>query len=185
MDARIAAEALVALMVFLGLVGLFFGPYQWLVVDWGRNSMFAARDELFDIAAASDDGLNDPSYQAVRAALNSNIRFAHSASLGQLLLHMHTVSPVLVRSARTARMSAETIRDPDLRTAAIRIAKRIERVAFRLLMLRSPVTTVVLFVLILAVMLFSRATGRGRPDPSFKRRLQRYEDGLQIEATTA
>jgi hypothetical protein len=185
MDARTAAETLIALLAFSGLLWLFFGPYQWLVVDWGRNSMFAARDELFDIAAASDDGLNDSSYQAVRAALNSNIRFAHSASLGQLLLHMHTVSPGLVRRVRTARMSAEMIRDPNLRDSAIRIAKRIERIAFLLLMLRSPVTTVGLVVLILAVMLFSRATADGHSDPSFRGRLQRYKDGLQIEATAS
>ena len=61
--------------------------YCWRTyrVDGYRQSLFALRDELFDLAI-EQWGLDNPAYRNVRELLNSAIRFAHHTTLLRLWL---------------------------------------------------------------------------------------------------
>ncbi len=73
---------------FIGLACLFwFFSRLWpaLMVDWGRQSLFEVRDNIF-LLAASDDfdsfGFNNELYQTIRTELNSMIRYLEDINGG-------------------------------------------------------------------------------------------------------
>ena len=84
---------LVALSVFLFI---FYGPWQTLVVDWARQRMFEARDNLFDAARDGDLSFESAEYREARNIVERMIRFCHHVSWPRLLLI--EMSPVKMTS---------------------------------------------------------------------------------------
>lgn len=67
----------IELLAAVGLgVWLFYGPWQRLLVDTFRQSLFDVRDKVFLMAADKRIGFDDPLYGAFRGRINAMIRFA-------------------------------------------------------------------------------------------------------------
>ena len=77
---------------FIGLACLFwFFGRLWpaLMVDWGRQSLFEVRDNIFLLAASGDFdsfGFNDELYRTIRTELNSMIRYLEDINWGRIIV---------------------------------------------------------------------------------------------------
>lgn len=72
----------VALFLF---VVWFYGPWQTLCVDWARQTMFEARNKIFDLADQGKLSFESPEYRQIRERINTSIRFAHRVSWPTML----------------------------------------------------------------------------------------------------
>ena len=77
-----AAVSIIFLILFLII---FYGPWNWVCVDWARQSLFEKRDKLFDMAIKGEINFNSPAYKDTRETLNGLIRFAHKLTLPKML----------------------------------------------------------------------------------------------------
>jgi hypothetical protein len=168
----------------VGLLGLFalfarwLGPRRWLVTDFVRNEMFAAREDFWDVAASGAIGFDDPNYRRVREAINSNIRFAHAVSLPLILIHMRRQQGQT--KPPSSRQAADAIENIEARRAANQALDRTERAAFWLLCLHSPV----LWFGVVAIVLIW--TGRyNAPRGRYNALRGWLSDAVQAEALTA
>jgi hypothetical protein len=83
MDRASVAVLLVLVLIF---AGWFYGPWQTLCVDWARERMFEARNEIFDMAADRRLSFASPAYRQIRLRIESAIRFSHRTSWPTLVL---------------------------------------------------------------------------------------------------
>ncbi len=97
---------------FIGLACLFwFFGRLWpaLMVDWGRQSLFEVRDNIFLLAASGDFdsfGFNDELYQTIRTELNSMIRYLEDINWGRIIvfglfrnkIRMSAVKPLAIET---------------------------------------------------------------------------------------
>lgn len=164
------AGGVVGLLGFMALTALWLGPRRWLVTDFARDEMFAAREDFWDVAASGAIGFDDPNYRRVREAINSNIRFAHAVSLPLILIHIQRQRPTKPPSSRQA---ADAIANIEVRRAANQALDRTERAAVWLLCLQSPL----LWFAVVAILLIR--TGRYNALRGW------LSDAVQAEALTA
>lgn len=151
MNPDIAAQALVGILATAGLVAFWWGPLRWFAVDWARDRMFEAREQLFDAASDGRIAFDDPAYREIRGSINSLIRYAHGVSLSRLLFH------ALVRRAsfedlppdQSPRAAAERIADPVARTIALSSIAKTEKAAFALVVMKSPMITSIIVLRLL------------------------------------
>jgi hypothetical protein len=148
MSPSTAADALLGLASVFALGAFWFGPMRWIATDWARDTMFAARDKIFDLAADGKISFDDPRYQLVRASINSSIRFAHGMNAGTLLLHRLHLLRVTDRELKSFQKPADRVReaiskitDPDTRRAFDRVLYRVDVATLHLLFWRSPFAT--------------------------------------------
>jgi hypothetical protein len=184
MTPEAAAGALVGILVTGILVFFWLGPMRWLATDWARDTMFSARDELFDVAAAGRIAFSDPRYLAVRDGINAAIRYAHSVSLLRVAVHKSQVRGQHIRN--DSRLAAETMADPDARRVALRSVDRVNSALLWLVFWKSPLLTVTLLAFVLAPRISVRV-GWG-PDPVSERlkgELRPYADMIRAEAAAA
>jgi hypothetical protein len=83
MDIISALFLLVAVFIF---ICIFYGPWQGLCIDWARQSMFEARDQIFDAAAAGLIAFDSNEYKTLRCSIERMIRFCHEISWPRLVL---------------------------------------------------------------------------------------------------
>jgi hypothetical protein len=157
---------------------------RWLATDWARDTMFSARDELFDVGAAGKIAFGDPSYLAVRDGINAAIRYAHSVSLLRVALHKTQVRDQRIRNE--TRLAAERILDPDARAVALRSVDRVSSALLWLVFWKSPFLTVALLAVVLMPRISVRVCwGPDHVSERLKGELQPYADMIQAEATAA
>jgi hypothetical protein len=65
---------------------LYFVWFKEYMGDCTRQKLFEVRDELFDYAADGNISFDDEAYLTARTTINGVIRFAHNASLTQLIM---------------------------------------------------------------------------------------------------
>lgn len=82
-----AADGFISLLAMILLICLFYGPWQAVCTDWGRQIIFEKRDRLFDLAANGLLEFSSEEYRTVRAGLEGMIRFAHELTWPRLLFH--------------------------------------------------------------------------------------------------
>jgi len=148
-----AALGLVAILLLLGLI---WGPWQTLCVDWARQRLFEARARLFDLAASGKLSFESVEYQEIRRSFETLIRFMHKATWVSVLSAMLTHKP----KERTPDFveAVERIQDP----VAKKIAKRQIRKACEAVILQLVFRSIFLWVVLLLVYLvwtFHRSFG--------------------------
>lgn len=74
------ADALLSILVVTAFFAVFYGPWQSVCTDWARQTIFASRDQLFDMARAGELSFESSDYRIIRSSLNSLIRFAHDVT---------------------------------------------------------------------------------------------------------
>ena len=80
------AGGAVFMVLVIVFVVWFYGPWQSLCVDWGRERMFEARNAIFDMAADGRLSFGSPEYREIRRKIESSIAFAHRISWPSLVL---------------------------------------------------------------------------------------------------
>jgi hypothetical protein len=80
------ADAIVAFVLTVSLLCIFYGPWQEVCTDIARQYIFEKRDRLFDIAADGRLDFASSEYRDVRRGLESMIRFAHELTWPQLMI---------------------------------------------------------------------------------------------------
>ena len=182
MNPTIAAEAMVGLFAVSVVVFLWLGPVRWVATDWARNVMFAAREDLFDAAAAGRISFDDPGYCRIREGINSMIRFAHELSLIRLVVHAQSGRRV---STPTMRNAADEIRDLGLRGLAAGVVTRVEFAALLLMFAKSPFLSMIMIIYVFGPKAIGRWTRRDSIEQSLMGRLRPYADMIQAEAAAA
>jgi hypothetical protein len=87
-----AANVVVLFFVLFLFVVWFYGPWQKLCVDWGRQQIFEARNAIFDLAADGELSFDSPEYREIRSSLEILIRFSHRISWPRLAFYLLTTS---------------------------------------------------------------------------------------------
>lgn len=141
------AAGVAGLLGLFALIALWLGPRRWLVTDFARNEMFAAREDFWDVAASGAVSFDDRNYRRIREAINSNIRFADAVSLPLIVIHTqrkqgHATPP-------PSRQAADAIESIEARRAANQALDRTERAALWLLCLHSPLLWFALVAIVL------------------------------------
>lgn len=118
------ATFLVALIIF---VAVFYGPWQTLCVDWARQRMFEARDQLFVAACSGDIEFASSEYRETRLTIERMIRFCHHVSWPRLLLIQFVPFP------KTSSAS-EVVEKLPLGPARTEIEKALARVSYAIVL---------------------------------------------------
>jgi len=122
---------LVAIFLF---ISIFYGPWQGLCVDWARQSMFEARDQIFDAAAAGLICFDSKEYRTLRCSIERMIRFCHEISWPRLLLF----SMLSDKSESTEiRDAIGGLHSDRAREISLRAMKKVARATFLCLTCRS------------------------------------------------
>lgn len=74
------------LCVVTAVVVVVYGPVRSLATDYGRQRLFAARDRLFNLAAAGHIKFSDINYREFRRTINTCARYAHEVSVARILI---------------------------------------------------------------------------------------------------
>ena len=81
------ADAIAALIAVSLFLLFFYGPWQAIIVDLARQTVFEQRDAVFDLAAHGRLDFDSRDYKIIRDSFNKLIRFAHELNWMRLLLH--------------------------------------------------------------------------------------------------
>jgi len=182
MTPLMAAKAFVGLVVFGALVAFWLGPLRWFATDWARERMFAARENLFDMAVMKHVSFDDPAYHRVRRSINNSIRFAHSVTLSRFLFHFFAGTPKELPSEHiAAREMADRIADDKARAVAHASLDEVDNALMILLLLKSPFSAT-LFLLILLTPVVVAHRGRFPGRSRLREKLRPFADQIQIEA---
>jgi hypothetical protein len=181
-----AAEALMGILGFAGLVFLWFGPLRWLATDWARNTMFAARERLWDEAGAGRISFDDPSYRYIRDSINGSIRFAHSLSLVRVLYHMRVVQRSEAEAASNElRASITRISDPRVRRTASIAIHDVRNAGLWLMFFKSPILGIALVLYLVRPAITIQWQKRGELNEVLEKKLRPYADVIQAEAAAS
>lgn len=174
------AEVLPGLVVAGLLCGLYLGPWQWAWADHARQAAFEERDAIFDMAHTRELEFGSEAYEAVRAAMNALVRFAHRATLPRLLFHFMIRKPSRAEIHRV-RMVIATIEDETARAGVLAHVQRAEAVFVATMVARSLVTAFLLFVFFCARSGYRKLLG-GPFSGSFRDTIERVGSVVQAEA---
>lgn len=70
----------------VGLAIVFYGPWQSLMAEIGRQTIFRSRDRLFDMAADGKWCFDDPVYRDARDLLNGLARYCHKVTVPRMIM---------------------------------------------------------------------------------------------------
>ncbi len=149
-NASVLLVGIAALLIFI------YGPWQTICIDWARNSMFEARDAVFDIAAQGHVDFESPDYIEIRDGFNSLIRFAHRISWPALFCIYFATGTGPKKSP--ARLALERIENREIRNQIYYQVNKASKAAVFLLFLRSPAFSIVLAIGLI-VRLVTRSLG--------------------------
>ncbi|HEF4725397.1 TPA: hypothetical protein SAP13_002785 [Burkholderia multivorans] len=129
-------NGLVTLVGIVALVGFFYGPWQWMVIDSIRQRWFEIRDAAFDAAVEGTVRFDDPHYVNFRDSVNALIGTAESTSVWR------AVATILTKNGSAGFKQAQQRRlsgNGDIPEYFQQAEQRVLRWFMLLLWLRSPV----------------------------------------------
>jgi hypothetical protein len=126
----------------MALFALFYGPWQEACTDFTRQLLFERRDRLFDLAADGKLDFASEEYRALRASLESLIRYAHDFTWIQFILFAATYRPghASTSGQLLPHQALAKIEDEEVR----RVAKRQMDEAFGALMVMATMKSMLL-----------------------------------------
>lgn len=129
-------NAVAFLLLVLLFAIWFYGPWQTLCIDWGRERMFEARNALFDMAAEGKLSFSSPEYRELRYRIETSIRFAHRISWPTLLILLGISRRLRIPRRRSTRELINGL-PVQWQEEAEQHARTVEWVILRLLLTRS------------------------------------------------
>jgi hypothetical protein len=169
------ADALAALFAVSLFLLFFYGPWQGILVDLARQTVFEQRDAVFDMAAAGKLDFNSRDYRIIRDSFNKLIRFAHELNWMRLVLHGlggHEKVP-------DVQQAIDRIEDAETRKDVIRHLQRARFAMIAMIGSRS------LFLLVAAIMIGVVTWCMGTTRDLFRRLDATYGETIQCEAEGA
>lgn len=103
-------------------VWFFYGPWQAFWADWYRQEVFAARDQLFDMAVEGKISFDDEAYKGKRRSMDLMIRFADQTTWSQILMTVYLMKVFCKLPFKTE--AKESRADHDVFADALRPAQR-------------------------------------------------------------
>ena len=160
------------------IVWFLWGPWQDHCIDVARQNLFAARDDLFDLASG-DGGISfsDNAYVELREYTNSLIRFSHKMTWVWMAA-LFGAAPAPRPNPVSSHISS--IEDPETRKAVERIWLRVSETTVKLIVSRSPL----LALLIGLVLVVHRVSSFIQKSPFTGLRMQVF-GVIETETTNA
>ena len=78
-------DAFFAVLCIVGVLAIFYGPWQGLCVEFCRQIIFEQREKLFDLAADGRMDFRSEEYRHLRDFLNKSIRFSHDLTFWRFI----------------------------------------------------------------------------------------------------
>src|SRR6266446_951054 len=175
-------QALVGLGSVAALLVILYGPWQAICTDIARQILFEKRDAIFDLADSGKLSFTGREYGTIRSSLQASIRFAHELTLPRFLV---MAAVLLARGNRPEdndiSRAIKQITDPITRTEVENLVRQAHRTLVMMMVVKSPVMMLVLFIPLLIAALIVL--------PCFReaaRAMERRAGGfIQLEADTA
>lgn len=132
------------------------GPYQKAVTDTARQSIFEARNALFDLAMTGKLDFASPEYRGIRSKMEQHIRFAHIVTLPRVLfILLFWVNVKDVKKSNDVYSLAKKIVDRDTRKKVCDLIEEAEKANLKMLVAKSP-SMIILALLLLPIYLLWR-----------------------------
>lgn len=170
-------DAIVSLLLLIALGAVVYGPWQDLWTDFGRQFLFEARDELFDLAANGELDFNSPEYKTIRSSLETSIRFSHQLTVWRFLVVMKFAQAHDELNKKSAmREAIGKIEKQATREKVDRLVGDASMALLGTMIAKSPIVLIVLILIYAALRLQNGARQK------FGRRLEGAVDVIQREA---
>jgi hypothetical protein len=150
-----AVDAFIGLLALVGLACFFYGPWQSVCTDWGRQVVFEKRDAIFDLALAGRLDFRSDEYRAIRSALEKSIRFAHYLTLPRLqVIYWALRKQGALERKSELSTAVEAIRDPATRDEVRRLVSQAHMAL--LIMAAAKSALFVLFAIVVVLFGFAK-----------------------------
>ena len=155
---NIAALTLIfqSIIIFTTLIVVVAWLWPNVRLDSFRQNMFAIRDELFDYAASSRIGFNDPAYRLLRQSMNGFIRYGHRISFFQITMTKLTRKMVghniVYGWTEKWQAALKSVTNDEVRKELERFHERSSLLVFERIVLGSPVLLGLLLVCLIILL---------------------------------
>jgi hypothetical protein len=165
-------DALFTIGCLVGVLVLFYWPWQGLCIEFARQIIFEEREKLFDLAMDGRLNFKSDEYRQIRDFLNKSIRFSHEMSLWKFAANRR----VLARYRRTNEAPVlhdivRSISDHSTRKAVYDIVDKSSNALVAAMALRS-LPTIIVLVFAWLVQQAGIRTGLTRKRRQFERAVQ-------------
>lgn len=131
---------------------------SWLVrdyfVDRFRESMFALRAELYDVARSGLISFDHPAYGTLRTTMNGFIRFGHQISFSRVLVILSFVDLKSVPSFTEKWGEATKDLEPEVNERLTNFTEKMNAIVGKHLVVTSPTLLLLLVVTIVFILCF-------------------------------
>ncbi len=128
------ADALLSLLSLALFLIVFYGPWQAVCTDLGRQVIFESRHKIFDMAADGELDFDSQEYKDIRESLELLIRYLHFATAPAVLVHM--IFGVNKENS-TLRMSIDRIETTETRRKVSRYVWKAQNAVIMTLLAKS------------------------------------------------
>ncbi|MBC7952865.1 MAG: hypothetical protein H7Z12_13740 [Rhodospirillaceae bacterium] len=144
-------DTLVFIIGCIAILAVLYGPWQEYWIEWARQKMFDAREELFNAAGDGLFSYKDRRYRDVRSEIESFIRFAHKISIARLLVYRFVLKDQFHVNSKGLAFSG--IEDGPQKQAVFKVTRCVLRAILVMMVMRNPllwgpVCLLVLFVIV-------------------------------------
>ena len=168
------ADAIAALIAISLFLLFFYGPWQSIMIDLARQTVFEQRDAVFDLAARGRLDFNSRDYKIIRDSFNNLIRYAHELNWVRLILFGYGVD----KKTSDLQTAIDQIEDIETRKSVMRHLQRARFALIAMLCGRSMLLLVI--GLILGVVTWCMGTTRDlfrKFDAAYGETMQREAEG--------
>lgn len=173
-------EAVWGLICLISIGYLFYGPWQSVCTDFGRQVLFEKRDVVFDLALEGRLEFDSDQYRTIRTSLEQSIRFAHELTLPRFIIFRWCLRFRARSNAQSNLFEAvQGIEDERVRREIAKLVFEAQIALFFMMFAKSPLT-VMFAALLAAISSFTSGLG-GRMDGW----MRSFGETAQIEAEYA
>ncbi|MGO9743126.1 MAG: hypothetical protein ACLPN5_16760 [Roseiarcus sp.] len=146
-------DALLAFVSLIGILMIFYGPWQATCTDFARQIIFEQRDKLFDIAKDGRLDFFSDEYRSIRLGIESIIRFAHELTLPRLIYMSFFVRKYTFDDSNNIIAAIAEIKDDNTRDEVVTIIDRTFTAIIFMMIFKSLICVVLLPVILIAIVI--------------------------------
>jgi hypothetical protein len=150
-------DTIVALCALVLLGAFIYGPWQMVCTDFVRQIIFEKRDAIFDMADKGELSFDSSEYRMIRSGLEGLIRFAHELTLPSLVYFWFCLKNSDLDNKPKLQLAVDGLQDPEVRERTRRLVNDAVRAAAIMMVVKSPLLMVFVFLPILIVGSFASA----------------------------
>lgn len=152
----VAIDAIIVLLLIVGLAIIIYGPWQWICTDFARQYIFESRDALFDMASAGKLNFDSAEYKEIRLSMEQIIRYLHQITIPRILY-----LSIVMRNKKGGDLyglsrSIEQIENLEAREEVQYHVKKMFQVISLSLVAKSPIAILLVFFLFLVMLVLQK-----------------------------